>query len=1016
MDLLQKHQVQSLLVITVKRASFSFSFRVITVSRCFLPLLRVLSGTSIMTSDEENDSPKSAVELPQDDSRQEGEDEDRSHPPVVNDFLQDDTAQMTFGRRVAMYLMQHSQWYNPRLLQDEEEDDNGAPSLAKAWAYFEHVTLQRYIDDDDDDDDDIKERSGATTSGGGGGEASFFQRSIAFFHQGDRPKRLAEPGDKVHRTRMYSPITTPLSQMGDFGIGYGLYFTTIRSIAMLSFVLGIINIPTMLYFASTDYDATGKVGIPGFQKTSAICTDQSWVPCPHCSPEEFQTFQKYPHSRTIFDTVDYTFPEQENGTWLDVSDYVLDVQNDTIIYDTESITELIPAFDADDPPDGVCSFISFECYADVSEFGLTGGHTVDPVPAGFALRNNCDGATRRQGFVNYASLFVLICGALIIYIRNNRMEIEFDEDEQTAQDYSILVKNPPPDAYDPQEWKDFFEGHFPGAHVAVCTVNVDNDALIQTLVARRELLRKLEFMLPPGHSVDVRSEVDAVALKITEERGFLSRLQARFLTPGIPEVLKQVDQAAKKIEELSAKKYPVNSVFITFETETAQRKVLTNLDVGKLSKQSSYKFRDSHILRLEEPEEPSTIRWQEQGTSEATLYRQVTVSTITSIIAICVALVVIQISYSIFVPLGGIVTAVATTLYPTVACYLTKRESHATESEVQKWQYIKIALFNVAITSLFLQIATPFDATLEKPEGSIPGLITNVHVLFFSQLLITPGLQIADFSGHINRHFFAPRAKTQAEMNILMKGTEMDLSIRYANMTKFVFLMVWYCAIYPAAFFMGSVALFISYFVDKFCLMRSWGHAPQVGTHLAHFARNYVFPIGFIVMSVISSYSWSGFPFDNLCMDPEPFDKDLYLGEWTLFVENVTTKIAGFTIYDFPGLIANFNITNETDAYRYCNQDLRSYGEVSFPALPTLQREGFEWMTDNQERVTIVYGWTTVAVVAVVVISIAWRFIEWGLSFFIGIYRPRGRDMKIDYSTVAAIDAYIPQVKSQFYE
>lgn len=59
-------------------------------------------------------------------------------PDTTYDFLQDDPEGMTYGRRIALYLMKRSKLYNPRLGQDPTEE----PSLEKAWAYFEVRVLK----------------------------------------------------------------------------------------------------------------------------------------------------------------------------------------------------------------------------------------------------------------------------------------------------------------------------------------------------------------------------------------------------------------------------------------------------------------------------------------------------------------------------------------------------------------------------------------------------------------------------------------------------------------------------------------------------------------------------------------------------------------------------------------------------------------------------------------------------------------------------------------------------------
>jgi len=68
-----------------------------------------------------------------------------------------------------------------------------APSLAKAWAYFDHVALSRYVDNGK-------------------------KLSCCANPQLNR----AEPGERGMKTSLYSPLLTPHSQLGDFGLGVGM--------------------------------------------------------------------------------------------------------------------------------------------------------------------------------------------------------------------------------------------------------------------------------------------------------------------------------------------------------------------------------------------------------------------------------------------------------------------------------------------------------------------------------------------------------------------------------------------------------------------------------------------------------------------------------------------------------------------------------------------------------------------------------------------------------------------------
>ena len=103
----------------------------------------------------------------------------------------------------------------------------------------------------------------------------------------------------------------------------------------------------------------------------------------------------------------------------------------------------------------------------------------------YALRNNCEGATLEAGFGHFGN-FLLILVSLFCFNRYLQyMEKIYDEDEQTAQSYTIVVKNPPPDATDPEEWRNFFIKNLGVAHVVAVTVGVDNDDLVKKVVERR---------------------------------------------------------------------------------------------------------------------------------------------------------------------------------------------------------------------------------------------------------------------------------------------------------------------------------------------------------------------------------------------------------------------------------------------------------------------------------------------------------------------------------------------------
>lgn len=75
--------------------------------------------------------------------------------------------------------------------------------------------------------------------------------------------------------------------MGDFGISWGMYFSSLLYTAILMFLAGLMNIPNMIYFASNEY-SDSQEGVSWYLKGSAVCAQYEFVPCPSCDEEQFK--------------------------------------------------------------------------------------------------------------------------------------------------------------------------------------------------------------------------------------------------------------------------------------------------------------------------------------------------------------------------------------------------------------------------------------------------------------------------------------------------------------------------------------------------------------------------------------------------------------------------------------------------------------------------------------------------------------------------------------------------------
>ena len=193
--------------------------------------------------------------------------------------FEDDDRDITYGRRIARFLTEHGYtWYNPRAAANdtnhcEDEaaahndnhqpvDDNNlhhncGPKLDSAWAYFEHIALPRKLHS----------------------SARYSDKINSY---------KADPGEHTLRTELYPYLTTPEDQLGDFGIGVGIYFLSMRVFSIICFIAGLLYIPVIHFYRSNDY-SEGEDSANSNSwvlRGSAICTDTMWVPCPGCGNHE----------------------------------------------------------------------------------------------------------------------------------------------------------------------------------------------------------------------------------------------------------------------------------------------------------------------------------------------------------------------------------------------------------------------------------------------------------------------------------------------------------------------------------------------------------------------------------------------------------------------------------------------------------------------------------------------------------------------------------------------------------
>ena len=94
--------------------------------------------------------------------------------------------------------------------------------------------------------------------------------------------------------------------------------------------------------------------------------------------------------------------------------------------------------------------------------------------------------------------------------------------------------------------------------------------------------------------------------------------------------------------------------------------------------------------------------------------------------------------------------------------------------------YIMTFVVNNRLLCIY-SIVKPFTSTIMEGKQH---LLEAVYAIFFAELVTTNALQLLDIGGNFNRHFLAPRAKTQESMHLSMQGTEYFIAEGYTVSTK----------------------------------------------------------------------------------------------------------------------------------------------------------------------------------------------------------------------------------------
>ena len=226
----------------------------------------------------------------------------------------------------------------------------------------------------------------------------------------------------------------------------------------------------------------------------------------------------------------------------------------------------------------------------------------------FAMRNNCEGAV----YSSFGVIVFVFVAFFYMSLEQEKQEVQFDEDLQSASDYSININNPPQieESRNPDEWCKFME-KVTGGHCTFVTIAIDNRRFVKRLIEKRRKLRCLRQIFK-----NKKMSIEDIEYRVL--RASTTSMWDKVMGNCPRAIWDDYLKGEKELEEIAAVSSPrrVTNVFVIFETEEAQRRALDAFSVGKINATFNWsrsfpeelKFHGT-ILEVSESDEPGSIRW-----------------------------------------------------------------------------------------------------------------------------------------------------------------------------------------------------------------------------------------------------------------------------------------------------------------------------------------------------------------------------------------------------------------------
>ncbi|KAJ1451729.1 hypothetical protein M885DRAFT_529166 [Pelagophyceae sp. CCMP2097] len=475
---------------------------------------------------------------------------------------------------------------------------------------------------------------------------------------------------------------------------------------------------------------------------------------------------------------------------------------------------------------------------------------------------------------------IIVCGIIVAFmLAANSLQATFeariDDARQTPSDYSIVVSNPPEHVLDPEAYRSFFAGEWQDDVVAV-TLSKNNGEVLTLLAERR------------AFADDVR-DFDAAGTADVS-LGIFSRLVQPFLYPYGLLMTRSYAEAQLAAGEVPLRaifadcaaggnKLKPDRVFVTFNTEAMQRRALETFAVseglrlwsnltGIESERIPVAF-EGVVLKVSQPVEPTEIFWHNSHYTWVNRAVRVTCALaatglfLVALVQLCVALEgTWQFALSLFI------TLVNTALPLGLRALTDAVEKHRDFGDHQDSMFVKLIFARWVNTAISVFVAYPQRARLSAMA------LQQIMLILIADALFAPLLRLVDVYDLFMRYVVSPRAPSQRIMNLHWRGAEWNLADRYTDVSKTIFVGLFYAAALPVGLFATAGAIVTTFLVDRYCLLRTWRRIPEVDAQLANRTTGVIAIIVFVHFWASLNFfiNWGEYFYDAF-EDAEDYDE-----------------------------------------------------------------------------------------------------------------------------------------------